>query len=245
MAQKQLLREAGRGKLKRVGLLLPLNLLRGRGRQTKHGLWLFVWPEQGMAQRLLQWEVVAPTSPSSHLRETEARGGDGRIEQQLGGPNPRKAVAAGLGLGLLGGLMDSQPARAVAMAGGSFLKQPEREIIPPPVSGKERPSGRAKKFPPLAFGGKSSGRLRAGNPPPQRVPGPAAGGGGTAAAVPGSARLSPFSRLGSRPRRSFFPPWLAPRSPLPRLRWPRGMRGAQEPLRAALGAPPTPGSGWP
>lgn len=90
MAQKQLLREAGRGKLKRAGLLLPLNLLRGRGRQTKHGLWLFMWPEQGMAQRLLQWEVVAPTSPSSHLRETEARSGDGRIEQQLGGTKSQK-----------------------------------------------------------------------------------------------------------------------------------------------------------
>lgn len=59
--------------------------------------------------------------------------------------------------------------------------------------------------------------------------------------------VSPFSplfpaRVASWP---LLPPSLAPRSPLPRLRWPRGMRGAQEPLRAALGAPPTPGTGWP
>lgn len=42
-----------------------------------------MWPEQGMAQRLPQGEVVAPTSPSSHIRETEARSGDPRIKQQV------------------------------------------------------------------------------------------------------------------------------------------------------------------
>lgn len=96
MAERQLLREAGRGKLKRAALLLPLNLRRGRGHQTKHGLWLFMWPEQGMAQRLLQWEVVAPT-PSSHLRETEARSGDARIKQHLRGANPRSTNLLGSG----------------------------------------------------------------------------------------------------------------------------------------------------
>lgn len=98
MAERQLLREAGRGKLKQTGLLLPLNLLRGRSRRTKHWLWLFMWPEQGMVQRLLQCEMVAPTSPSSHLRETEARGGGVCIKEQVGGPNPRSTVAADFGL---------------------------------------------------------------------------------------------------------------------------------------------------